>query len=124
MLSKGVVMHKRITFRNMEHSDVLKEYADKQLEKVVRFLENERTPVYMDLIFEPSKIHEHHRVEFRVKSPDYDLISNYEFKGVPFYDVLDRVIDVMYNKLREKKQLLKRDRVKTCGRRDDFKKQR
>lgn len=117
-------MHKRITFRNMEHSDVLKEYADKQLDKVVRFLGNERTPIYIDLVFEPSKIHEHHRIELRVKSPNYDLISNYEFKGDPFYDVLDRVIDVMYNRLREKKQLLKKDRVKTCGRHDEFKKQR
>ena len=50
-------MHKRITFRNMEHSDVLKEYADKQLDKVIRFLGNERTPVYIDLIFEPMNHH-------------------------------------------------------------------
>jgi ribosomal subunit interface protein len=117
-------MHKRITFRNMEHSEILKEYADKKLEKIVRFLGTERMPIYINLVFEPSKVHEHHRVELRVKAEHYDLISNYEFKGEPFYDVLDRVIDVMYNKLHERKQYMKKDRVKTCGRKGKFKKQR
>jgi len=116
-------MNKRITFRNMEHSEVLKQYADDQLAKLEEFLENERSPVYIDLVFEPSKIHEHHRVELRVKSPNYDLISNYEHEGTGFYDVVDRVIDVMYKELHEAKK--KRvDERKTCGRHDEFKKQR
>ena len=124
MVSKGVgEMNKRITFRNMEHSEVLKQYADDQLAKLEEFLENERSPVYIDLVFEPSKIHEHHRVELRVKSPNYDLISNYEHEGTGFYDVVDRVIDVMYKELHEAKK--KRvDERKTCGRHDEFKKQR
>ena len=117
-------MHKRITFRNMEHSDVMKRYANGQLEKVEKFLENEATPVYIDLIFEPSKIHQHHRVELRIKTPLYDLVSNYEYKGEAFYDTLDRVIDVMYRCLHEAKRKEKKDRKKTCGRHEDFKKQR
>jgi ribosomal subunit interface protein len=117
-------MHKRITFSNMESSTVLEEYANKQLEKIEKFLENERTPVYIDLVFEPARLREHHRVELRVKSPNYDLISNYERQGDGFYDTLDRVIDVMYRELIEKKQLLKKDKVKTVGRHEDFKKQR
>ncbi len=108
----------------MEHSDVMKRYANDQLEKIVTFLENERSPVYIDLIFEPTKIHEHHRVELRVKSPSYDLVSNYEYKGQAFYDVLDRVIDIMYRKLCEEKKREKIDNRKMRGRHDDFKKQR
>jgi len=114
-------MHKRITFRNMDHSDVMEQYANDQLEKIIVFLENERTPIYIDLVLEPSKVHAHHAVEIRVKSPNYDRISNYE--GSKFYDVLDRVIDVMYKELCEDKKKLK-DNLKSVGRHDDFKKQR
>ena len=116
-------MHKRITFRSMESSDVLEKYANQQLAKIEQFLENERSPVYIDLIFEPSKVREHHRVELRVKSPNYDLISNYEYQGTGFYDVVDRVIDVMYKELLEVKKKKMDDR-KMVGRKDEFKKQR
>ena len=116
-------MHKRITFRGMDHSKVTEQYANQQLKKIESFLENERSPVYIDIIFEPSKLREHSRVELRVKSPNYDLISNYEFQGQEFYDVLDRVIDIMYHELHEAKKKLLDDR-KMVGRHDEFKKQR
>jgi len=114
-------MHKRITFKGMEHSSVLEDYADQQLAKVEDFLKNERSPVYMDLVFEPSKVHSHHKIELRVKSPHYDRISNYE--GTDFYHTLDRVIDVMYRELLEEKRQHE-DEKKTRGRHDEFKKQR
>ena len=116
-------MNTRITFRNMDKSDVMETYARQQLEKIYEFLKNERTPIHIDLIFEPSKLREHHRVELRVKTPNYDLISNYEYPGTGFYDVLDRVIDVMYKQLRDEKK--KRvDSRKHLARADDFKKNR
>jgi len=107
----------------MDHSDMMEEYANQQLEKVIEFLKNEPTPIYIDLIFEPSKVREHHRIELRVKSPHFDRISNYEYQGEAFYDTLDRVIDVMYKELHEdKKKHL--DERKMVGRHDEFKKQR
>ncbi len=112
-------METKITFRNMEHSDPIEQHAQKQLEKVKTFLSNEASPVFIDLVLEPSKVHSHHRVELRVKSPHYDIISNYE--GPEFYKVLDRVIDVMYQELHEAKR--KRiDARKGIGRAEDFKK--
>ena len=116
-------MHKRITFRNMDKSDVMEEYANKQLKKIEEFLEGERSPIAIDLIFEPSKTREHHKVELRVKSPNYDRISTYEHQGTAFYDVVDRVIDVMYRELHEDKKRHVEDR-KMTGRHEDFKKQR
>ena len=116
-------MHKRITFRGMDHSNAMEEYANNQLAKVEEFLSNEPTPIYIDLVFTPSKVREHHLIELRVKTPNYDCVSNYEHQGDGFYDVLDRVIDVMYRKLLEEKQ--KRiDNRKMVGRHDEFKKQR
>ncbi len=117
-------MKKKITFHGMDHSDVMENYINEQLVKIETFLENERTPVFIDVILEPSKLHEHHRVELRVKSPNYDMVSNYEHEGQNFYDVIDRVIDVMYKRLREEKQRIKKDDRKMCGRHDAFKKQR
>jgi len=116
-------MHKRITFKGMDHSPAMEEYANKQLSKIEHFLENEPTPIYIDLILEPSKAREHHFIELRVKSPKYDLISNYEHAGTDFYDVLDRVIDVMYRKLLDEKKKLV-DKRKSVGRHEEFKKQR
>ena len=114
-------MHKRITFKGMEHSSVLEDYANQQVVKIEEFLQSERTPVYIDLIFEPSHVHAHHKIELRVKSPSYDRISNYE--GKDFYHTLDRVIDVMYHELREEKKK-NDDSKKMRGRHDEFKKQR
>ncbi|TET06084.1 hypothetical protein E3J79_03440 [Candidatus Dependentiae bacterium] len=111
-------MHKRITFRAMDHSTVMEEYANQQLEKIVQFLKNERSPIYLDLILEPSKIHAHHRIELRVKTPRFDLISNYE--GPDFYEVLDRVIDVMYKDLHLRKKEWK-DAIESEGRRESAK---
>ncbi len=75
------------------------------------------------MILEPTKIHEHPRAELRVKTTHYDLISNYEYTGVDLYDVIDRVIDIMYRQLLEAKKK-ENDQRKMRGRHDEFKKQR
>lgn len=116
-------MNKRIVFRNMDHSDVMQEYADAQLEKIMEFLEHDRGPVFIDLYLEPSKVHHHHRVELHVKSAEYNLNSSYEHEGMDFYETLSHVIDNMYHQLREAKRR-HHDEEKTRGRHDEFKKQR
>ena len=114
-------MNTKIVFRGMDHSDPMEKYARGQLAKIEEFLSNERTPISINLILEPSKVHEHHKVELLVKTPNYNRISHYE--GPTFYEVMDRVIDVMYRELHEdKKKNL--DKRKTQGRHGDFKKQR
>lgn len=116
-------MNKRVVFRNMDHSDVMEEYANGQLEKITEFLKDDRGPVFIDLYLEPSHVHRHHRVELHVKSADYNANSSYEHEGMDFYDTLDRVIDVMYRQLCEQKRR-HHDEKKSCGRHDEFKKQR
>lgn len=97
-------MHKRITFRGMDHSPVIEEYCNGQLVKVEEFIKNEREPMYIDLVLEAERTHHHHRVELRIKTPNYDVITHYE--GPDMYDVIDRVIDTMYHELREAKRKL------------------
>jgi ribosomal subunit interface protein len=116
-------MNKRIVFRHMDHSDVMESYANQQLERIEEFLSHSDKPLFIDLYLEPSKVHAHHRVELHVKCGEYDLHSSYEHEGTDFYDVLDHVIDVMYRNLCEAKRKHD-DMKKTCGRHDEFKKQR
>jgi ribosomal subunit interface protein len=116
-------MNKRIVFRNMDHSDVMETYANEQLEKIIDFMEHDRGPVFIDLYFEPSKVHKHHCVELHVKGANYNLNSSYEHEGMDFYDTLDRVIDVMYRELLETKRK-NHDKEKMRGRHDDVKKNR
>lgn len=131
-------MDKRIVFKNTQHSSVMEDYANQQLAKIEEFLassnimdhapggkasdvENSDSSICINLVIEPSKTREHNRVELRIKGPGYDLISEYE--GAEPYDVLDRVIDVMYQNLREYKQK-EVDMRKSRGRHEEFKKQR
>jgi ribosomal subunit interface protein len=112
-------MNKRFTFRNMDHSDAIQNYAEEQLVKIEEFLSNEREPIYLDLVFEPSKTHAHHRVEMHIKTPHYSKNSDYE--GPEFYRVLERVIDTMYRELCEQKRR-NIDKLKEAGRHDELKK--
>ena len=116
-------MKKRVYFKDTQVSAAIENHANEQLAKVERFLENEPTPVFIDLTIAPSKLREHSKVELRVKSPDYDLVTHYEHEGVDVYDCINRVIDTMYDNLHEAKR--KRiDELKTSSRRDklDFEK--
>ncbi|HEV2916689.1 MAG TPA: HPF/RaiA family ribosome-associated protein [Candidatus Babeliales bacterium] len=114
-------MNKRIVFHGIEKTQPMEDYCNKQLEKVEHFLANERTPIFIDLTLEPSKVHAHHFIELRIKTPQWDKVSSYE--GPEFYDVVDRVIDVMYRELRALKDK-KKERYREVGRHEEVKKQK
>jgi ribosomal subunit interface protein len=88
----------------MEHSDSLEQYVDKQLDKIVHFLENEPTPVFIDFVLEPSKSRAHPTVELIVKTPHYDRIVHEERDGTDMYDIIDTTVERMYRLLHEDKQ--------------------
>ncbi len=116
-------MNKRIAFRNMDHSDVMEQYANQQLDKIEKFLQEERSPILINLTLTASHVNEHPTVELMVKTANYDRVVKYEHEGMELYDVLDRVIDTMYKKLLEDKKRL-HDNLKMVGRHEEFKKQR
>lgn len=95
-------MQKRIAFRGMESTPVLEEFANKHLEKVEKLLENERTPIWIDLVLEASTVHAHNKVELRVKTPNYELTAHHE--GPEMYQEIDRVIDKMVQEIRRAKE--------------------
>lgn len=114
-------MNKKFTFRDIAHSKVMQDYAEEQLAKIEDFLKNERSPITIDVIFQPSKVHAHHRIDLLIKSPHYDLMTYDE--GPDFYGVLDSVFDTAYRRLHEEKDRHLEDK-KMVGRHEEFKKQR
>lgn len=95
-------MNKQFTFRGMEHSPTIEEYARNQFDKIERFLEHEKEPQYVHMIFTAAFTHHHHRVELQVTTPQYKLIAHKE--GPEFYDLISKVCDCMYQQLTEAKR--------------------
>jgi len=106
-----------ITFRGMDHSTVIENYAHEQMAKIFEFLKHEREPIYIHLIFTANPKKNHHEVNILIKSPNYDIVNDH--KGPEMYDILDRVLDTAYLRLKE----LKRQEVdnKKTGRDDWYK---
>ena len=114
-------MMKKFTHRHMEATDPIDKHANDQLAKIEHFLEQEREPKFLEMIFIDGKLHAHFKVEFILKTPNYDLFVAKE--GPHFYQLMDEVIDAMYDNLRKEKDRHVDDR-KMVGRHEEFKKQR
>lgn len=91
-------------FRHMDRSEPMSEHIDKQLQKIEKLLENERTPITLDLVLEPSKTREHHCIELKATTADYEAFCKREYSGESFYKELDSVIDTVYRQLLEQKR--------------------
>ncbi|MBA2307057.1 ribosome-associated translation inhibitor RaiA [Candidatus Dependentiae bacterium] len=98
----------RIVYRSMESTPVLEEFAYKHLEKIKKLLENQNTPIVIDLILEPAPVHAHNKVTLIVKTPDYDLVANHE--GPEMYQEIDLVTDKMIKEIRRAKERIVSER--------------
>lgn len=95
-------MTKQFTFRNMEHSNIIEEYANQQLAKIEDFLSHEKEPIFIHIILKGEFTHHNHRVEMQVTGPHYTLNAHRE--GPEFYDLISQVMDCMYLQLTEAKR--------------------
>lgn len=96
------IMDFQITLRHMENSPEIDLHIRKQMGRILEFLKNEPTPVYIHLVASPSKNHAHHQVELIIKTPHYNLVGKDE--GPIFFVILDQVIDTMYKTLGQEKR--------------------
>lgn len=97
-------MQKRVTFRGMEHTPVLEEFANKHLERIEKLLINEPTPISIDLVLNSSPNHAHYRVELRVSAPQFTLDAHHE--GPEMYQEIDTVIEKMVREIKKAKDKL------------------
>jgi putative sigma-54 modulation protein len=93
-----------VTFRHMDHSPVLDAYAQKELAKLAKFLESEKTPIFIEFVLEAQRTHHHHRAELRVKTPNYTLNAHKESPDM--YLAIDAAVDAMVHELGKAKRKL------------------
>lgn len=99
-------MNIKFTYRHTTGTDSsIERHAREQLKKVITFLEHERTPVDIELVFNPSKNHAHHEIELLIKSPHYNVVVSKK-EGTEFYELLNQVIDIAYDELHQEKRKL------------------
>ncbi|MCL5876145.1 MAG: hypothetical protein M1114_06770, partial [Candidatus Dependentiae bacterium] len=91
----------KVTYRHMESSPEIEAAIKRDMAKILLFLENEPTPVFINLTITPGKLHAHHEVELLVKSPHYDLFGKEE--GANFFVLLGTITDTMYKRLEAEK---------------------
>lgn len=99
---KELGMQKRITFSGRPHSPVLDEQIDKQLEKIVRFLEGEPSPMLIEIHIAFHEIHQFQHVTGRVKTAHYDCFAKHE--GPDVFTEVNEVVDRLYAQLRDAKE--------------------
>ena len=102
---------KKITFRHMDATPDIKNYAEAALDRVMKALSHESSPIYVDLILTPGRPHAHHEVELLVKTPHYNIVC--KETGPHFFQLLDMVSDIAYRKIHEEKERLLNERRNT-----------
>jgi ribosomal subunit interface protein len=113
-MKKEYDMHKTITFRNEKHhTQPNEDQINSELEKIERFLKNEPTPVYVDVVVDSHDVHAYNRVSVRVKTPHYDCFA--DAKGDDLHAAINDAINKMYNQLRDEKEKITDSHTKGCG---------
>ena len=98
-------MEKQITFRSMDHSDSLEQYALSHLSKIEHFLQqSEKSPIFIHMIITGGFVHAHHKIELLIKTPHYDLVSHEENKDA--YQAINNVVHTMFSELTRAKEKL------------------
>lgn len=96
-------MQTKITFRSMDHSDAVERYARKKIEKIHKFFKKENPDsVFLSMTLEAHREHHYFIAEFKVKSPQYDLIAKKE--GGEMYPMIDLVVSTMEKEIRHAKE--------------------
>lgn len=97
-------MNKKINFRGLDHSEALDNHIHQQLEKVEALLENEPTPITIDVTVEYHDTHAHNKVIAHVSTPHFKCHADHE--GPDVYAEINEVIDRLYTQLKTQKEKL------------------
>lgn len=113
-------MNKKISFKNMPHSDPLEQHASEKLEKIKDFLKDAEhlTPFNVELHLKANKQHPHHRAELLLKTPRFNLTSHDE--GTDMYVAIDNAIDKMVKLLKKEKDKVQDRKQKTETEKNKF----
>lgn len=97
----------RITMRHSENTQAIENHLNKQLARVIGFISHEPTPIFIDCVITPAKVHANNEVSLHVKSPNFEAIVKKE--GPEVYTLIDTVCEEAFEKLVELKRKLDAD---------------
>ncbi|MCX5924162.1 MAG: ribosome-associated translation inhibitor RaiA [Candidatus Dependentiae bacterium] len=96
-------MEANMTFRGMESSQAMEQYAAKYLTKFKKYFgKEEPDSIFVSVIFEGKLNHHIYSCEVRIKAPHFDLVAKRE--GAEMYPLIDETMKVMEKELQNKKQ--------------------
>ena len=91
-------MQADMTFRGIDSSVAMEQYAAKYLTKFKKYFgKEEPDSIFVHVVFEGSLNHHIFSCEVRIKSPHFDLIAKRE--GKEMYSVIDEVMHIMEREL-------------------------
>lgn len=102
IIDEGYFMHKRITFRSMDHSNAIENYINKKIEKIKKFFKREPQPIYIDIILELNREKHAFKIECKLHSVHYHLITHGQ--GPDIYLMIDNAISKMIKDISRKKE--------------------
>lgn len=94
----------KITFHNMDHSDLLEQHIHQKLERVIDLLKDEAlsTPFLLEFWLKASHQHPSHSVEFHLRTKNFNI--NAHENGPDMYVAIDDTIDTMFKLIRKEKE--------------------
>lgn len=95
-------LHKRIAYRNLEHSPQIERFINERLVKVEELLSSERTPKSIDFVLTKEHIGVIYEAQFHVVTPDFNLYTKRE--GKDLYSIIDDTIETMLQDIRKAKE--------------------
>jgi len=96
-------MNANMTFRGMDSSEAMEQYAAKYLTKLKKYLgKEEPDSVFVSVVFEGKLNHHMYVCEVRIKTPHFDVQVKKE--GADMYPLIDETMKIVEQELQNKKQ--------------------
>jgi len=100
-------MHKKITFRAMDHSDAIEQHVLHKAEKLDKFFKREPLPITIEIILDAHYEHHFFNAEIIVNSKNYHLVVCTQ--GSDMYAMIDEAIHKMIRSIAHKKEEMSHD---------------
>jgi ribosomal subunit interface protein len=100
-------MHKKITFRSMDHSDAIEQHVLDKAEKLDKFFKREPLPIDIEIVLEAHHDKHFYKAAVIVKSKNYNLVAHAE--GSDMYAMIDEAMHTMVREIAHKKEVMGHD---------------
>ena len=90
---------KRIAFKGMEHSAAVENFINDKLEKVMKLIESERPPIFVDVVINTEHGNQISDAEIRINGPHFSLVAHDQEREM--YAAIEKAADRMFKEVSE-----------------------